>query len=170
MATQQLTVPQRPLTWFITGSSSGLGLALVRLAQAKGHFVIATSRNPAKTPELVAEVEAKGGKWIKLDVDDRNNAQVIEDLEAEGHAIDVLVNNAGWAVHGPVEAFTEDEARSEMETLYFGPYRLLRAVIPHMRRRRSGIVVTVTSGASLDARESMGVYAAAKAALDGRLP
>jgi len=161
------TTPKRPLTWLITGCSSGFGLSLTRTAQAGGHTVIATSRNPSRTPALVAEVEGKGGKWLQLDVDSPTSAQVVEDLETSGQQIDVLVNNAGFSIHSPVEAFAEEELRAQMETMYFGPLRLIRAVVPHMRRRRFGVVVNISTGAALEGRDSMGAYAGAKAALDG---
>ncbi|EAW14271.1 SDR family oxidoreductase [Aspergillus clavatus NRRL 1] len=158
----------KKLTWLITGCSSGFGLSLTRAALAGGHKVIATSRNPSRTPELVAEVESKGGKWVKLDLDDPQNGDVITELEKGGDDhIDVLVNNAGWSVHAPVETFTEEEVRAQMETIYFGPLRLIRAVLPHMRQRRFGVIVNMSSGASLDGMPSMGVYAGAKAGLDG---
>ena len=70
-------------------------------------------------------------------------------------------------MHGPVESLTEEEVRSQMELLYLGPLRLMRAVLPGMRQRRFGVVVNVGSGAGLEGRESMGAYAAGKAALDG---
>lgn len=158
-----------PLTWFITGASSGFGLALARLALAKGHNVIATSRDPSRIPELVSEIEGKGGQWLKLDVDDKEAYQLVEKLEAEGTAIDVLVNNAGRSLHGPVESITEDEARSQMETAYFGPYRLIKAVVPRMRARRRGLILNFGSGAGVDGRDSMGPYAAGKAAMDSKL-
>ncbi|OBT87206.1 hypothetical protein VE02_04856, partial [Pseudogymnoascus sp. 03VT05] len=160
------TMPNRQLTWLITGCSSGFGLALTKIVQSHGHKVIATSRNPSRTPELAAEVENKGGKWLKLDVGDPNCAHVIKDLEASGQKIDVLVNNAGSSIHACVEQFTEDEVRSQMESMYFGPARLIREAIAHMRGRRFGIVVNMSSGAGLEGRESMGAYAPAKAALD----
>ncbi|KAF6824165.1 retinol dehydrogenase 8 [Colletotrichum plurivorum] len=163
----QLTVPDRPLTWLVTGSSSGFGLALVRLAQRHGHRVVATSRNPSRTPQLVREVESAGGRWLALDVDDPTSDNLIKNLEADGMQIDVLVNNAGWSIHGPAECFTEEETRAQMETVFFGPYRLARAAVPYMRGRRSGLVVNVSSGAGVEGRESMAVYAAAKAAMDG---
>ncbi|PSS06647.1 hypothetical protein M430DRAFT_70322 [Amorphotheca resinae ATCC 22711] len=160
-------MPQRPLVWLITGCSSGFGLTLARAVQSHGHILIATSRNPSRTPDLVAEVETKGGKWLKMDVDDVNCAQIIEDLEASGNRVDVLVNNAGFSIHACVEQFTEEEVRRQMESLYFGPFRLIRAAVPHMRKQRFGIVVNMSSGAGLEGRESMGAYAPAKAALDG---
>ncbi|KAL9042022.1 MAG: hypothetical protein Q9214_003912, partial [Letrouitia sp. 1 TL-2023] len=142
---------------------------LARLVQAHGHHLIATSRSPSRTPDLVAEVEAKGGRWLQLDVDDANSAHVIDELEAAGgnSRVDVLVNNAGFSKYACVEQFAEDEVRAQMESLYFGPFRLIRAVVPRMRARRFGVVVNMSSGAGLEGRESMGAYAAAKAALDG---
>ncbi|KAK2024411.1 NAD(P)-binding protein [Colletotrichum zoysiae] len=163
----KLIVPDRPLTWLITGCSSGFGLALTRIAQKNGHNVIATSRNPSKHPELQREIENAGGRWLTLDVDDPESGEVIRKLEASGTAIDVLVNNAGWSIHGPAESFTEEEVRAQMETIFFGPYRLMRAVTPFMRERRTGIIVNISSGAGLEGRESMGIYAAAKAGMDG---
>ncbi|KAH8799701.1 hypothetical protein F5884DRAFT_714515 [Xylogone sp. PMI_703] len=161
------TMPKRPLTWLITGCSAGFGLSLARVVQSHGHNLIATSRNPSRTPELVSEIESKGGKWVKLDVDDPKSAEVIEDLEKSGQEIDVLVNNAGFCIYGAAEQFAEDEVHRLMETLYFGPYRLIRGVLPHMRKRRFGIVVNISSGASLEGTESMGAYAGGKAGLDG---
>lgn len=92
------TMPKKQLTWLITGSSSGFGLSLTRIAQAGGHKVIATSRNPSRTPELVAEVEGNGGKWLQLDVDSPNSTEIIKDLEQSGLEIDVMVNNAGFVL------------------------------------------------------------------------
>lgn len=81
--------------------------------------------------------------------------------------VDVLVNNAGWSIHAPVEQFTEEEVRAQFETVFFGPYRLTRAAVAGMRKRRFGAMVNISSGASLEGRDSMGVYAASKAAFDG---
>lgn len=115
------TTPKEKLTWLITGSSSVFDLSLTRIAQAGGHTVITKSRNPSRTPELLAEVEAKGGKWLQLDVDSPNSARVIEDLENSGREIDFLVNNAVYSILALVKTFAEDEIRAQMETMYFGP-------------------------------------------------
>lgn len=155
------------LTWLITGCSSGFGLSLTRAAQTGGHKVIATSRNPSRTPELVAEIESKGGKWVQLDVDSRDSGDIITELESHGDHIDVLVNNAGYSIYAPIETVDEEEIRTQMETMYFGPLRLIQAVLSHMRQRKSGVVVNMSSGASLDGIPTMGVYAGAKAGLDG---
>lgn len=162
------TMPARQLTWLITGCSSGIGLAITRRVLNEGHKVIATSRNPSRTPELVQEVESQGGRWVKLDVNEPDSGKVIENLEGEGSAVDVLVNNAGFSLHQVIEGFTEREARDQMETIFFGPFRLLRAAVPHMRRRRFGVVVNISAGAGLTGRETMGVYGAGKAAMDSK--
>jgi NADP-dependent 3-hydroxy acid dehydrogenase YdfG len=84
------TTPKKHLTFLITGCSSGFGLSLADIALAGGHTVIATSRNPSKTPELVKEFESKGGKWIQLDVYRPNSSKVIEELEKSGQDIEYL--------------------------------------------------------------------------------
>ena len=160
-------IPKRSLTWLITGCSSGFGLSLARYVQAGGHKLIASSRNPGKTPELVKEVEGKGGKWIQLDVSSPDCAETIDKLESSGDQIDVLVNNAGFSYFATIEQFSEQEVREQMETLFFGPLALIRAAIPHMRKRKFGSIVNFSSGASLDGNPSMGVYAGAKAGIDG---
>lgn len=174
-APHQFTTPDRPLTWLITGCSSGIGLALARHVLANGHCLIATSRNPSKTPDLVKEVESYGGgsggsaghRWLALDVDDPAAATALTNsLQQLGVVVDILVNNAGHAILQTVEHAREDDARALMETMYFGPLRLVQAVLPAMRRQRYGVVVYVSSGAGLEARPSMAMYGAAKAAGD----
>lgn len=157
----------KKLTWLITGCSSGFGLALARLAQANGHNVIAAFRNPNRTLELVDEFTKNGGECVRLDQDELGCGKVIEDFEARGTAIDVLANVAGFGMTGPVESFSEEEAHRIMETNFFGPYRLIRAVAPHMRRRRSGMILNFSSGSGMEARNSLGLYGASKSALDG---
>ncbi len=168
MSISHFKAPSHPLTWLISGCSSGIGLSLARQVQANGDILIASSRNPSRTPELVEEVEARGGKWIRLDVDDSECGLVVDDLEKQGHHIDVLVNNAGYSILAAVEQYTEAELRRQMETLYFGPCRLMRAALAWMRARRFGVVVNISSGAGPEANPSMGAYGAAKAALDGQ--
>ncbi|KAJ5933388.1 Short-chain dehydrogenase/reductase SDR [Penicillium verhagenii] len=158
-----------PLTWLITGCSSGLGLELTRIIQARGDYVIATSRNPSRTPELGEKFKSHGGQWHALDVDDPGAPMsLLGTLEATGHHVDVLVNNAGVITFGVLEQLADQDLRGQMETLYFGPQRLIRSVLPGMRQRRFGVIVNISSGASLDGNASMGAYAAAKAALDGQ--
>jgi short-subunit dehydrogenase len=158
------------MTWLITGCSSGFGLALARIVQANGHNLIATSRNPGRTPDLVNEVTGKGGQWLKLNTDDPNCGQIVEGLEEQGTEIDVLVNSAGFGMSGAVESFQEEEVRRVMETNFYGPWRLMKAAVPYMRRRRRGMVVNLSSGSGMEPPNSLGIYGASKAALDGELP
>lgn len=170
-----------PMTWLITGCSAGFGLQFARHALAAGHRVIATSRDPNKTPALVSEITAASppgrGRWLRLDTSAADCGALVDRLETgqaeDGHpptAVDVLVNSAGFATTGPVEGFADQEVRDVMETNFFGPYRLMRAALPHMRRRRRGVIVNLSSGSGLEARHALGVYGASKAALDGKLP
>jgi short-subunit dehydrogenase len=103
------------LTWLITGFSSGLGLSLARVAQSNGHTVIATSRQPSRTSALVREITQNDGEWHALDVDNLTAAsELLSKLDSAGHQIDVLVNNAGYAVLGAVEQFSDKELRGQM--------------------------------------------------------
>jgi NAD(P)-dependent dehydrogenase (short-subunit alcohol dehydrogenase family) len=91
--------------WFLTGSSSGFGRALTLLALRKGHKVIATSRNPSRTPELVQEVKSQGGTWLALDVTapEKEVEEVVQKAIGIYGRIDVLVNCAGYALIGAFE-------------------------------------------------------------------
>jgi NAD(P)-dependent dehydrogenase (short-subunit alcohol dehydrogenase family) len=99
------TPPSSPV-WFITGCSSGFGLSLATLALKAGHKVIATSRNPSSTPDLVSQVEKLGGKWLKLDVISPDATSVLGQAIALYGKIDILVNNAGYALLGAFETLT----------------------------------------------------------------
>jgi NAD(P)-dependent dehydrogenase (short-subunit alcohol dehydrogenase family) len=94
-----------PPVWFITGCSSGFGASLALLALRSGHKVIATSRKPSKTPELVSQVEKLGGTWMQLDVcaPEPELMKVIDEATNVYGKIDILVNNAGYALLGAFE-------------------------------------------------------------------
>jgi NADP-dependent 3-hydroxy acid dehydrogenase YdfG len=89
--------------WLITGCSSGFGASLALLALRNGHHVIATSRTPSKSPELVYRVEKLGGKWLALDVCGADVANIVEEATNIYGKIDILVNNAGYALLGAFE-------------------------------------------------------------------
>ncbi len=153
-------------TWLITGSSSGLGLALARYALAQGHNVIATSRNPAKTPDAVKEFRSRpNGRWIALDVTwaKPEIEKVIGEAwnEFEG-GIYVLVNNAGYSVLGAAEEIPEEAAKKQFEVNFWGMVRTSQAVLPRMRARGSGTIVNVSSIAGVDALPTCAIYAASK--------
>ena len=150
------------LTWFITRSSSGFGLALVRYVLIQGHNVIAISRNPSKMPGLVKEVTSKlAGHWLALDV--TCPKVEVEEAIQEGwkqfNSIDVLVNNAGYSILGAAEEIPEAEARKQFEVNFWGLIRTTQAVLPLMRSRQSSTIVNITSVAGLDALPTCAVYA-----------
>jgi NAD(P)-dependent dehydrogenase (short-subunit alcohol dehydrogenase family) len=97
-----MSAPSAPV-WFITGCSSGFGATLALQALRAGHSVIATSRNPSKTPDLVSEVKKLGGVWLSLDVTAPDASSVVQSaLKIHGH-IDYFINNAGYSLLGAVE-------------------------------------------------------------------
>ncbi|KAL4890078.1 hypothetical protein BDV59DRAFT_195201 [Aspergillus ambiguus] len=157
-----------PLVWFITGSSSGLGYYLALHALAAGHQVIASVRSRTKSSDAVQSIESKGGNVIELDVCEANSiADAAKKAQSFYGHIDVLVNNAGYSLLGAVEDMRDNENYLQFETNFFGPLRLIRALLPSMRERRSGTIVNVTSIAGLDGLPSCGMYAGSKFALEG---
>jgi NAD(P)-dependent dehydrogenase (short-subunit alcohol dehydrogenase family) len=152
----------------ITGSSTGIGLSTaLRFARA-GHKVYASLRNPEGAPELQdAIAQGLPITAIKIDVnsDDSVTSGVAEVLHQAGH-IDVLVNNAGVGGGGPIEISSIEVAREVFETNYFGAIRMIRAVLPGMRVRRSGTIVNVTSVAGRFPAAAHGHYSASKFALE----
>ncbi|RYP31093.1 hypothetical protein DL767_005937 [Monosporascus sp. MG133] len=161
---------KKPLTWLITGCSNGFGLALTRYVLTTGDNVIATSRDPAKTPELVKEVEAQAnGRWVALDVSWPQDKikEVIDQAETlfDG-GIDVVINNAAYSILGAVEDVQEDRAKAQFETNLWGPVRICKAVLPHMRGRGRGTIANVSSLLGIRAFPAVGFYSASKFALE----
>jgi NAD(P)-dependent dehydrogenase (short-subunit alcohol dehydrogenase family) len=153
----------------VTGTSTGIGFATAVAFARAGHNVYATMRHPDRAPDL-ASTAAKDKLPIKIlpmDVDDdasvvKATAQVL----AGGGRIDVLVNNAGIDLKGPIEELPLAEFRRVMETNYFGALRCIQAVVPGMRARRSGHIINVTSIAGRVSVSSQAPYAASKWALE----
>ncbi|KAL4977566.1 hypothetical protein BDW66DRAFT_165471 [Aspergillus desertorum] len=156
--------------WFITGASSGFGLDLALLALSSGHKVIGTVRNASKSSAAVSAIEAKGGQVLELDVTKADTVPgVVGKANASYGGIDILVNNAGYSLLGAVEDMTDEEAKLQLETNFFGPLRLIRAFLPTLRSRQNGnaTIVNVSSVAGQDAQPTCGLYAASKFALEG---
>ncbi|POR32513.1 Short chain oxidoreductase/dehydrogenase, putative [Tolypocladium paradoxum] len=146
--------------WLVTGCSAGLGSALAKTVLAHGHKLIASSRNPSKTPDLVQQITSQGGHWIALDTTAPDLEGTVARAEAIYGRLDVVVNNAGkWR-------FGLEDARRQMETNFWGPCRIMLAVLPGMRARKSGFIVNVTSAAGLRVLPTYSHYSSTKFALE----
>ena len=155
-------------TVLITGSSTGIGLATALHFARHGHQVVATMRNLAKAGPLAAA--ARDGKLPlvvrELDVTRPESIdRAVTETVAQQGPIDVLVNNAGIGGATPLELTPEDEHRAMFEANYWGPIRMIRAVLPSMRERRTGCIVNVTSIAGRVATPNQIAYSASKFAL-----
>jgi NAD(P)-dependent dehydrogenase (short-subunit alcohol dehydrogenase family) len=157
---------------FVTGASSGFGLLTsVRLAK-QNYRVIATMRDPDKSGELLERARAAGvTKEIeihRLDVTDSEAIrQVVDETLKRYERIDVLVNNAGFAVGGFVEEVPMEDWRRQMETNFFGLVEMTKAVIPAMRSRQSGIIINISSISGRVGFPGYAPYAASKFAVEG---
>ncbi len=155
-------------TWFITGSSRGLGRALVGAALAAGDRVVATARRP----EQLAEFTEKYGDQVlplALDVTDAGavRAAVTAGVQRFGR-LDVVVNNAGYANVAPIETGDEQDLRTQFETNFWGVYHVSRAVIPQLRAQGGGLIVQFSSiGGRVGGSPGIAAYQAAKFAVDG---
>jgi NAD(P)-dependent dehydrogenase (short-subunit alcohol dehydrogenase family) len=153
----------------ITGTSKGIGLETALAFGRAGYKVYATMRKPSQAPEL-AKAAAKERLPIHvsaMDVDsDPSVSNAIEAIQQEHGAIDVLVNNAGIERAGSVEELPLSEFRAVMETNYFGVIRCIQAVAPHMRKRRSGCIINVSSVAGRITSAPLTSYTASKWALE----
>ncbi|MFF9175807.1 oxidoreductase [Streptomyces sp. NPDC014793] len=153
--------------WLVTGASSGFGRAVTEAALAAGDVVIGAARRPEALAGLVAahpdQVEA-----LRLDVTDGAAVEeAVRDVVARHGRIDVLVNNAGRTHVGAVEETTDQELRDLFELHFFGPAALVRAVLPHMRERRSGAIVQMSSMGGQMSFAGFGAYSGTKFALEG---
>jgi NAD(P)-dependent dehydrogenase (short-subunit alcohol dehydrogenase family) len=153
----------------VTGSSSGIGLATALHFGRLGDGVYAGVRNIATATELAEAIAAEKLPVhpITLDVDDQASVtRAVREVLAQAGRVDVLVNNAGIGGGGPVEDVPVDWVKSLFETNYLGAIRMIRAVLPGMRERRSGVIVNVSSIAGRLAIAGHGHYSAVKHALE----
>lgn len=154
----------QPKTVLITGSSSGIGRATAEAFLDEGWEVYATARNPADVETL----GDRGCSIATLDVtEDDDVGRVVDRIIDEQGRIDCLVNNAGYAQFGPIEDVPVDAVARQFDVNVYGPHRLTRAVLPHMRRRREGTIVNVSSVAGRLSFPGGGVYCGSKFALEG---
>jgi NAD(P)-dependent dehydrogenase (short-subunit alcohol dehydrogenase family) len=153
--------------WLITGVSTGLGRALAEAALERGDKVAGTLRNEARRAEF--EQLAPGRSFgVLLDVTDEASVRegVEHALDKTG-SIDVLVNNAGYGLEGAIEAVSLDQARDQFEVNVFGVLAMIQAMLPHMRRRRAGHIINITSMGGLTSFPGVGIYNGSKFALEG---
>ncbi|OEK08344.1 short-chain dehydrogenase/reductase [Flavivirga aquatica] len=144
----------------ITGGSSGIGKSIGEFLNEKGFIVYGTSRNPdnykeSKFPILALDVK---------DVESINNT-VHAIIEKEAR-LDILINNAGAGITGPIEEIPDVEIKNNFETNFFGPINVIKSVLPQMRKQQSGLIINVTSIAGYMGLPYRGIYSASKGALE----
>ncbi|MUW14005.1 SDR family NAD(P)-dependent oxidoreductase, partial [Halorubrum sp. CBA1125] len=150
-------------TALITGCSSGIGRAAAKLFADEGWTVYATARNPADI-ETLGEA---GCELATLDVTDESDVdRVVDRVLDEAGAIDALVNNAGYGQFGAVEDVSTEQVHEQFDVNVYGPHRLIRAVLPAMRRERDGTILNVSSVAGRVAFPGGGVYSGSKFAIE----
>jgi NAD(P)-dependent dehydrogenase (short-subunit alcohol dehydrogenase family) len=154
--------------WFITDAGSGIGAGIARAAVKSGDRVVATGRNLDKARAALSDVGSEHVAFVQLDVAQENQATaaVDEALKRFGR-IDVLVNNAGYSLLGNFEATTTTEIERLLATNFYGAVHLMRAVLPSMRKQRSGLIINISSLAGVIGFKHCAAYSASKFALEG---
>jgi NAD(P)-dependent dehydrogenase (short-subunit alcohol dehydrogenase family) len=153
-------------TWIITGAGRGMGVEFAKAALAAGHNVVATGRNPDTVAKALGG--ADGLLVVKLDVTSAQDADAAVGAAVDRFgAVDVLVNNAASFEAGLFEELTPEQIERQFTVSVFGPMNVTRAVLPVMRRQRSGHVITISSVAGLVGSAYTSAYAASKFAVDG---
>jgi NAD(P)-dependent dehydrogenase (short-subunit alcohol dehydrogenase family) len=152
-------------TVLITGSSSGIGRATAQLFAARGWNVVATARNPAA---LAALAEKENVAALSLDVtNEASMAAAVAAAIERFDSIDVLVNNAGYGLFGPLEGTTTEQWEAQFRTNVLGTVAMVRHVVPVMRQRGGGTIVNISSMAGRFANPFMSAYHASKYAIEG---
>jgi len=157
---------QKPV-WFITGCSTGFGRELAKMILEKGWNAVVTARKPEQVADLVKGYE-NNALLLKLDVTDKDQiAKAIAETEAKFGKIDVLVNNAGYGYFTSIEEGEEDKIRAQFETNFFGLVNMTQAVLPGMRKNKSGHIINFSSIGGIRAFTATGFYHATKFAVEG---
>lgn len=158
-------MPSHKTVWFITGCSTGFGRELTRVLLARGNKVVVTARNPDSLEEFSLHENAL---IVALDVTVQSQiADAVRQAEARFGHIDVLVNNAGYGYLSAIEEGEDTEVRAMFEANVFGLADMTKAVLPGMRKRRSGHIVNISSMAGLVGYPGIGYYNATKFAVEG---
>lgn len=158
---------QNKKTWFVTGTSKGLGLALVKQLLALGQNVAATTRNPKA---LTASAGGTNENLLALHADladDTSVKQAITSAIEKFGTIDVAINNAGYGIGGSLEELSDEEVRQSFDINVFGTINAIRNVLPHMREQKSGHIINISSIAGFAASTGWAAYAATKFAVTG---
>lgn len=144
----------------ITGGSSGIGKSIGEFLHQKGFIVYGTSRNPEKVLNSIFPL-------VALDVRDVESIHlaVAQIIQSTGR-LDVVINNAGVGITGPLEEIPMEEIKNNFDTNFFGPIALMKAVLPQMRQQKSGLIVNITSIAGYMGLPYRSVYSASKGALE----
>lgn len=152
--------------WFITGVSGGIGRALALHALAQGDHVTGTIRQAAQGAAFEALAPGRAVA-VELDVADEARVHRLVPEIAARKAVDILINNAGQSIFGPLEDTPAAEARRIFDTNFFGTLAVTRALLPHFRARRAGHVINLSSGCGLAGMAGLAIYSASKFALEG---
>src|SRR5690242_15227744 len=132
--------------WFITGAGSGIGTGIAKAALGAGDQVVATGRNLDKVRKALHDVASENLEFVQLDVADEAEGRVAtEKAVKQFGGIDVLVNNAGYSLLGNFEEMTTAEIERQLATNFYGVVRMMQAVLPIMRRQRSGHIINISS-------------------------
>jgi short-subunit dehydrogenase len=154
----------------VTGSSTGIGRETSLILAKEGFRTYATMRNLDKSSDIMSRAtrEDLALTVLQMDVDDNKSVNdTIETIMKENDRIDVVVNNAGYALIGSFEESTMQDARAQMETNFFGTVRVIKAILPIMRKQHRGTIVNVTSMGGRIAIPFDSFYHASKFALEG---
>ena len=154
----------------VTGCSSGLGKELTQILAQKKHLVYAGIRNDEERKTLTSIWKKEYGTLfpVKLDVtDDKNCKEVVADIIKENKTIDVLINNAGYTLAGPIEHFSAKDFQALLDTNLIGAFRLIQEVLPFMKQYKSGHIINITSLNGLVALPNFSLYCSSKFALEG---
>ncbi len=153
----------------ITGATSGIGLATASLLAGRGYKVYGTYRQTSNTKELDQAIEKSNGmlEKILMDVSDPSSVQNAVDHILTDRKIDVVINNAGYAMIGTVESCTLEEQKKLFDTNFFGPVNVIQAVLPHFRDNEKGQIINIGSVAGITPFPAIEIYSASKFALRG---
>ena len=153
--------------WFITGISSGLGKALAESVIEKGDFVIGTYRNQSQVDEFNTKYLGKAHSILMDITNELSIEKSISRIISEFGKIDVLVNNAGVGFAGAVEESSTREVKQVFDANFFGTLNLTQAVLPYMRKEKSGNIIQISSHGGIKAFAGFGIYNASKFAVEG---